>query len=308
MISKNNTISLGEGNTPLIRLYNLEKLLDWQNELWVKAEYQNPTGSFKDRGSIAEIKEALSKNKKGVVCASTGNMAASLTVYSSRARLKCFVIVPSLTPENKLKQALICGAEIIKVKGNYDSCVEKAKNLALKNNLLLCGDYQSRRLGQKTVGVELAKSGILFDAFVVPVGNGTLGCAIAEGFAAFRQLPKFIGAQGKGADPIYQAWQKKLTVVQPILQPKTIASAMKVGNPIDGSLTLQWVKKTKGLMLSITDQEIIKSKKLLALQEGIFVETSAAATLAGLIKIKNELTKLKVVLILTGSGLKENSI
>ncbi|KKP67539.1 MAG: Threonine synthase [Candidatus Roizmanbacteria bacterium GW2011_GWA2_35_19] len=296
-------ISMGEGNTPIFRLFNLEKFLDWRGEIWVKAEYQNPTGSFKDRGSITEVSEALKRSKKGVVCASTGNMAASLSAYAARAKLKCLVVVPSGTPLGKLLQTIACGAKIIEINGNYDLCVKKAKEIAEKNNYLLCGDYELRRLGQRSLGRELAVSGIDFDAFVVPVGNGTLGCAIIEGFIEKDKWPKFIGVQGKGSDPLTQTWEENSPTLRLIEVPQTVASAMKVGAPLDGRLTLNWVKETNGMILSVNDGEILKAKNLLAKTEGIYVETSAAATLAALIKSK--IYSLKVVLILTGNGLKE---
>jgi len=299
------SISLGEGNTPLIRLFNLEKLFDWQGQIWVKAEFQNPTGSFKDRGSVVEIKDALKQKKSGVICASTGNMAASLSAYAAKAKLNCLVVVPENTPEKKLKQATICGAKLIKVEGNYDICVKRAKEIAEKENLLLCGDYTLRRFGQRTIGKELAQSKINFDAFIVPIGNGTLGCAIIEGFVENEKYPQFIGIQGLDSDPIYKAWTNKKKIV-PIKNPQTIASAMKVGDPLDGELTLDWIKKTEGTVFSASDNEIIDTQKLLAKQEGIFVEKSSSATLIPL--NQNKLNKnLKIVLILTGNGLKDNS-
>lgn len=305
MNNLNKTISLGEGNTPLIRLNNIEKLLNWGGEIWAKAEYQNPTGSFKDRGSIVEITEALTQKKSGVICASTGNMAASLSAYAAKNNLKCFVVVPKKTSQGKLKQAIICGANLIEVNSSYDTCVKKAIDLSKKNNLLLCGDYKLRRIGQKSLGKELAESTISFDSFIVPVGNGTLGCAIIEGFIEKKRLPKFIGVQGKGSDPIYQSWKKKRRVIKKIRNPKTIALAIKVGNPLDGKLTLDWIKKTNGKMISVSDRKILIAQDMLSKKEGIYVETSAASTLAGIIKIKNKISSLKVVLILTGSGLKE---
>ncbi len=296
-------LSLGEGNTPLVRLRNLERNLDWQGELWAKAEYQNPTGSFKDRGSFVEIQEAIKQKKSGVVCASTGNMAASLAAYAARACLQCVVIIPQQTPEGKLRQAHTYGAQLQKIVGGYDDCVTNAVSFSKQKNLLLCGDYELRRKGQRTVGTELANAPVRFDAFIVPVGNGTLGCAIAEGFAKYNQFPKFIGVQGNGADPVTQAWTQKKSIAQ-IKEPATIASAMKVGNPLDGELALSWVRKTCGTVCSVTDREIIGGQQLLAKTEGIFVETSAAATVAALKKIQN--APSRIVLILTGSGLKES--
>ena len=136
-----NNIVAGVGNTPLVRLYNLEKALKWEGQIWAKNEFLNPTGSFKDRGSITEIKAAITQGKKGVVCASTGNMAASLSSYAAKNKMLCVVVVPKNTPEGKLKQARICGAKIISIDGTYDDCVDKAKEYALENNFLLCGDY-----------------------------------------------------------------------------------------------------------------------------------------------------------------------
>lgn len=293
---------MGEGNTPLIRLRRLEQFMKWQGELWAKAEYMNPTGSFKDRGSVAEIKEARRLGKTGIVCASTGNMAASLSAYAARVALPCLVVVPDKTPISKLKQAIVCGGTVIKVKGVYDACVDKASDIARTKNYYLCGDYEVRRIGQQTIGIELAESGIPFDAFVCPVGNGTVGCAIAQGFITCNQHTKFIGVQGNGADPIYKAWKTNSSIIR-IIDPLTTASAMNVGNPLDGELTLQLIQKTNGMMLSVSDKEIIQAQCLLARTEGIFVEKTAAATIAGLIKVENK--NQNVVLILTGNGLKE---
>ncbi|HEX7041939.1 MAG TPA: threonine synthase [Patescibacteria group bacterium] len=296
------TINLGQGNTPLIRLFNLEQELNWQGELWAKCEYQNPTGSFKDRGSVTEILEALKQKKKGVVCASTGNMAASLSAYAARVGLPCIVVVPKGTPQSKLQQALIAGAQLIEVNGNYDVCVGKAQQIAKNKNYLLCGDYEIRRIGQQSIGEELAKSEIKFDAFICPVGNGTVGTAVAEGFAKYKKFPCFFGVQGKGADPLTISFEKTLSPIIAMEKPKTIASAMNVGNPLDGEITLTWVRKTNGAIFSVTDEEILAARKLLAQTEGIYVEPSAAATVAVLEKLPNR--TMNLVIILTGHGLK----
>ena len=293
-----NKITIGEGNTPLLRLEHLENLLNWKGQLWAKAEYQNPTGSFKDRGSVTEISEAIRQKKNGIVCASTGNMAASLAAFATKYQLPCLVIIPENTPKSKLQQTLICGAKLIEVEGNYDSCVKKAKQLAKKKNYFLCGDYELRRIGQSTIGEELANSGVNFDTFIVPVGNGTVGCAVSQGFAKYNKFPAFIGVQGEGADPLTKAFEKRFTDFDLITNPQTIASAMNVGNPLDGGLTLNWVYKTNGLMLSVTD----KAQRLLATTEGLYVEPASAATVAILLKIPNRYKR--IVLILTGNGLK----
>ncbi len=295
-------LNLGQGNTPLIRLYNLEKKLSWKGQLWAKCEYQNPTGSFKDRGSVAEILKALKENKKGIVCASTGNMAASLSAYAARASLRCIVVLPKGTPNSKLQQAIITGAKLVAINGNYDSCVGKAEELAKEKNYLLCGDYETRRIGQRMIGEELAQSKVKIDGFICPVGNGTVGCAISEGFATYKKYPTFIGVQGKGADPLVQAFNKTLSPFTPIRNPQTVASAMNVGNPLDGEITLYWIRKTKGQMISVTDKEILSAQKYLATTEGIFVEPAAAATIVALFKLSQRTTNL--VVILTGHGLK----
>jgi threonine synthase len=292
--------------TPLVKLTNLATEISWQGQLWAKCEFQNPTGSFKDRGSFVEIKQALKLKKSGVVCASTGNMAASLSSFAAKNKLNCVVFVPKNTPKTKLKQALFFKAKVKKIKGSYDDCASQAKTFAQKNNYLLCGDYELRRLGQTTIGIELGQAKAKFSAFIAPVGNGTLGCAICQGFAIYGQFPKFIGIQGKGADPITTAFKTK-NKIKPIKFPKTTASAMCVGNPLDGKMTLDWIKKTKGMLESVEDSQIISAQKLLGKTEGIFVEAASAASLAGLIKFKNKLSnKLNIVLILTGSGLKES--
>lgn len=295
-------LDLGQGKTPLIRLKNLEKKLQWQGQLWAKCEYQNPTGSFKDRGSVTEIAETLRLKKKGVVCASTGNMAASLSAFAARVGLACVVVIPLGTPTSKLNQAIIAGAKLIQIEGNYDTCVKKAEEIAKKKNYLLCGDYEIRRKGQATIGEELALSNIPFDAFVCPVGNGTVGVAISEGFAKYKKYPAFIGIQGKGADPLTVSFKTKKKTFNPLPQPTTIASAMNVGNPLDGELTLGWVRKTNGKMLSVTDKEIIAAQKLLARTEGLFVEPASAAIIASLPKLSDR--TMNLVVILTGHGLK----
>ncbi|HXS15339.1 MAG TPA: pyridoxal-phosphate dependent enzyme, partial [Candidatus Saccharimonadales bacterium] len=249
-----------------------------------------------------EIIEARRRKKKGVVCASTGNMAASLSAYAARANLPCSVVVPKNTPKTKLTQAIIAGAELIEVDGNYDTCVTKAEEIAKTKNYFLCGDYEIRRVGQATIGEELAQSGIDFDGFICPVGNGTVGVAISEGFAKYKKFPQFIGVQGKGADPLTKAYISILSPIIPLENPKTIASAMNVGNPLDGELTLGWIRKTNGQMLSVTDEEILSGQKLLAQTEGLFVEPASAATIAALVKLPNR--TINVVIILTGHGLK----
>lgn len=298
------TNSLGEGNTALVFLDTLSQQLTC--EVWAKCESQNPTGSFKDRGSVIEVTKAKELGKAGIVCASTGNMAASLAAYAARYTLKCIVVIPVATPESKLQQAIACGAQLLQVDGTYDDCVGMAEKIAQKENYFLCGDYVVRREGQKTIGWELA--GKEFDGFIVPVGNGNVGIAIAQGLeesGAEGKLPTFIGVQAQAANPIEQAW-KSGEEIKPQFGTKTVASACNVGNPLDGNLTLHWVKKTEGSFVTVTDAEIISAQTLLAKEEGLYVESTAAATLAGLLRMKDEIQNKKIALILTGTGLKES--
>lgn len=299
------TLTLGEGNTPLLKLNNLSKQLSFA--LWAKCEFTNPTGSFKDRGSVVEICKAIELKKKGVVCASTGNMAASLAAYAARAGIACIVVVPKETPENKLRQALICKAKLNKIAGNYDDCVEIAQKIAKEKDFFLCGDYVLRREGQKSIGWELAKSQIVFDGIVVPVGNGTVGIATIKGFAektnSLTKLPKLIGVQAKQINPIEKAWNTA-SEIKTTKKSSTIASAFNVNSPLDGQLFINWLKKTKGMMFAVDDKEIMQAQKILASEEGLFVEPTASATLASLIKNKDQFKQQQLVMILTGSGMK----
>ena len=296
-------ISLGEGNTPLVKLRNLSSELGC--DLWAKCEFTNPTGSFKDRGSIVELSVALQLEKQGVVCASTGNMAASLSAYAAKAGLPCKVVVPEATPAGKLRQATLCGAMLIRVKGGYDDCVAIAERIADEENYFLCGDYALRREGQKSIGRELARKG--FDAFIVPVGNGTVGIATIQGLAEAEdgKLPRFIGIQAAEINPIEEAWRTK-RAIKPKPAGATIASAMNVREPLDGQLTLMWVAKAGGLLTTVTDREIECARELLAKKEGLYVERTAAAGLAMLLRDKEQYIGQKLVIILTGSGLKDN--
>jgi threonine synthase len=304
-LSNKPTITLGEGKTPLLELKNLSRLTECK--LWAKCEFLNPTGSFKDRGSVVEVSKALELGNQGIVCASTGNMAASLAAYAAQTGLECVVVVPAATPESKLQQALVCGATLEKVDGNYDQCVRVAETIAKNKNYFLCGDYVIRREGQKSIGCELAESNLEIDTIVVPVGNGTVAVAAMKGFDEKRgakKLPKLIGIQAEKVNPIEKAWRCKQEI-SALQNTQTIASAFNVGNPLDGYLVLDWLDKSGGSMDVVSDAELLLAQKMLAASEGIFVESTAATTLAGVLKNKQQFQGQVVVLILTGSGLKE---
>lgn len=267
------------GNTPLVKLERVSKELC--ADVWAKCEFENPTGSFKDRGSVAEVREALRLNKSSVVCASTGNMAISLSFYARAHGLATTVVVPGNTPQPKLQKVADSGARILRVGGNYDQCVGVAEEIARNENTLLCGDYELRRTGQRSVGSELVDSGA--DAIVVPYGNGTLLVAIAEGLykGGCKPMPQLIAARPVTAN--------------------TIASACAVRVPLDGMLADTWIAKSGGCYIDVTDDEIKDAEARLC-DEGYDVEYSAATSLAALGKIKNKFKSKKVVLILTGNN------
>lgn len=297
-------LRLGEGNTPLLRLRRLSGQLGC--DLWAKCEFANPTGAFKDRGSIVEVAQARALGRNGVVCASTGNMAASLAAYAAKAGLPCKVVVPDDTPSAKLRQAIMSGAVLIRVEGTYDDCVALAERIAKEEGYFLCGDYALRREGQKSIGRELSSKD--FNGFVVGVGNGTVGIAIAQGLkeaSPDRPQPRFIGVQPEQINPIEKAWRTNASIRR-LKGGSTIATAMSVRRPLDGAMTLQLVAETGGLLTTVTDNEIINAQSTLAEQEGLYVERTSAAPLAMLLRDKDQYAGQKLVMILTGSGFKDN--
>lgn len=308
-------ISLHEGGTPLYRCKNLCKELGMDN-IYLKNEGRNPTGAFKDRGTMVEITKAVEMGKKAIVCASTGNMAASVSAYAAQANIPCYIIVPEGTPIGKLSQTLSYGARIIQVRGSYDDAAALAVEISKKNDFFLAGDYAFRLEGQKSGGYEIIEQlgWKVPDKVIIPVGCGTNLSAVWKGFKEFHKLgfidklPQMVAVQAKGANPVVNAFNKKSKKWDVLTKPQTVASAMCVGDPLDGTKVLNAVYESKGLALDVSDEEILEAEKLLARAESIFVEPSAAATLAALVKLhgkgkikKNEL----VVLYLTGAGLKD---
>ena len=289
-------ITMGEGDTPLISCDNLGR------NVFVKCEYINPTGSFKDRGSAIEISQALRLKKDTVVVASTGNMAASVAAYSAFAGLKCKVFIPNTIHNNKLKQIYAYGAEVIPVVGGYTVAMNLAEDYVKQHkNAFLAGDYVYRFSGTEEIGREIFYKMSVPDYIIVPIGNGTIFCAIYKYFKGLvdRKLtsrtPKMIGVQAEGCNPIYKAW-KEDTVITPIDNPKTIAIALACGNPIYGDYVLEIVKESKGELISINDVELKSAQEILG-RNGFGVEVSAAAGYAGYLKRKYS---GYVVIILTG--------
>ena len=313
-------VSLGEGGTPLLRSRNLEKELSLRFELWFKLESQNPTGSFKDRGSSVEISRAVQalagsaspgkgSRKPVVAVASTGNMGASLSAYSAVAGLMCHVFTPGDARVVKLRQMLAYGARVHRISGDYTEAASLVERACREQGIYLLGDYLFRREGTKSVGLELADQLPGITHVYCPVGNGTLVSAVWKAFREWKllrfsgSLPKMAGIQASGCSPLTDAFRsgRPLTPVKG----KTIATAIECGSPLDGSRALSAVRESGGLSDSVTDKEILKARTLLACREGIFAEPAGAVSLAGLIKSRSMVAPgSRVVCLVTGHGLK----
>jgi len=296
-------IVFGEGGTPLIQSRK------GRDNWFFKYEGMNPTGSFKDRGSAVEITKARELGVKEVWCATTGNMGASVAAYSARAGIKANIVIPQHAPESKIKQILAYGANVHKIKGTYDDAVEFTKKLRKRKGVYLTGDYPYRGEGEKSTGFEIIDQ-LNFqvpDYVIVPVGNGTNIYGIYKGMNEFKEvglinkLPKIIGVQSKGCDPIYQAWVKGSDAIEPVKKPKTIANAIEVGNPADGIKALRAVKKTGGSFEVVTDVEIRKAQRELG-REGVYAESAGAVGYAAASKLRLD---GNVVIVISGHGLKE---
>ncbi len=303
-------VSIQEGGTSLIRSKNLEKLFGMKFQLYFKYEAQNPTGSFKDRGSSVEVAKALEFKAKEVVCASTGNMGASLAAYSGIANLKCSVFIPMDTKTVKLEQMLAYGANVYKVHGDYVKAARIAEEVYRNYNIYLLGDYLYRREGTKSIGFELCEQLKGIDYIISPVGNGTLISATWKAVNEFKILniiktrPRMIGIQASGCSTVARAYTSRLEI-KPIKNPHTVAVAIECGDPIDGKRALKSIKESGGFAEVVSDKDILKARDLLARKEGLFAEPAGAVSLAGLIKARDSIEKgSKVVCLVTGHGLK----
>ncbi len=290
--------------------------------LYVKNEGENPTGSFKDRGMTVALSKARELGKRKVVCASTGNTAASLAAYSARAGLSCIVIVPEgKVATGKMLQVMIHGARIFQVRGDFDEAMravvtltERRKGFYLMNSL-----NPFRLEGQKTLAFEVCDQldGRAPDALVLPVGNGGNISAIWKGFTEFRTLgitktrPRMIGIQAENAAPIAKAVKRKQNKIQPVTNPRTIASAIRIGSPVNWTKVLPAINESRGTAETVSDKEILRAQRDLASKEGIFVEPASAASIAGLRKSR-EAGRIDrsdlVVCVTTGHGLKDPSV
>lgn len=303
-------ITLHEGDTPLIFAENLSK--EYNINLYLKYEGMNPTGSFKDRGMVVAVAKALENNSKAIICASTGNTAASAAAYASVSKLKSYVLLPkNAIALGKLAQAIMYGAEVISIEGNFDSALKLVREISKIYPIALVNSINPFRIeGQKTAAFEICD--VLENSpefLAIPVGNAGNITAYWKGFKEYyslgkiKGLPKLLGFQAEGAAP--------LVLGHPIENPQTIASAIRIGNPASGEKALEAIKESQGIIDTISDEEILLAQKELASKEGIFVEPASAASWAGVKKILRE-KKLRlegnIVCVLTGNGLKDPDI
>ena len=305
--AKTPVVTLHEGGTPLIYACYLSELLD--NEVWLKYEGINPTGSFKDRGMTMAISKAAEDGAKAVICASTGNTSASAAAYATKAGMISAVLIPAgKIATGKLAQAVIHGAEILQVAGNFDDCLTLARELSENYPVALVNSVNPYRIeGQKTAAFEVIDMlGFAPDIHALPVGNAGNITAYWKGYNEYRKdgisksLPQMYGFQAAGAAPLVKG--------KPVLKPETIATAIRIGNPASWDQAIEARDKSGGVIDSVTDKEILAAYAIVARKEGVFVEPSSAAGLAGLIKHKKagKLPSGKTIVItVTGHGLKD---
>ena len=301
-------VDLHEGDTPLVRSRNIGPAIG-VDHLYFKYEGLNPTGSFKDRGMVVAVAKAMERKARVLVCASTGNTSASAAAYAASQSLRAIVVVPEgEIALNKLAQALMYGARVVQIRGNFDRALTIVRQLAQEYPVALVNSVNPDRLeGQKTAAWEICDVlGGAPDYLALPVGNAGNITAYWRGFKEERQaglsnvLPRMIGAQAEGAAPIVSGH-----VVE---DPKTVASAIKIGNPAswEGATTAR--DESGGLIEAVTDTEILQAQILLATKEGLFAEPASVAPLALLVRLTREGRIEKgasVVVVLTGSGLKD---
>jgi len=306
---KTPVVTLLEGNTPLIYACYLSRALGEGFEVYLKYEGLNPTGSFKDRGMTMAISKAAEEGAKAVMCASTGNTSASAAAYSARAGLKCIVLIPSgAIALGKLSQALIHGAAVLAVDGNFDVALDLVKEITKKYPITLVNSLNPYRIeGQKTASFEICDClGDAPEFQAMPVGNAGNITAYWKGYKEYKAcgksgaLPKMLGFQAEGAAPIVRG--------HPIKNPETIATAIRIGNPASWQQAVAARDESGGLIDTVSDKEILAAYQLLAEKEGVFVEPASAASVAGLLKLSKSgyfKRPAKIVCILTGHGLKD---
>jgi threonine synthase len=301
------TITLREGGTPLVDSRWLSELTG--AEVWLKVEGDNPTGSFKDRGMTVALSVAVGQGAEAVVCASTGNTSASMAAYAAKARVKPLVLVPQgKIAAGKLAQAIVHGAQVIMVRGNFDDCLRMSRELADKYPVALVNSVNPMRLeGQKTASFEIVDFlGDAPDVHVLPVGNAGNVSAYWKGYVESRdaglstRTPRMLGWQAAGAAP--------LVAGAPVLDPETVASAIRIGNPASWDLAVAARDASGGYFRAVTDEEILAAQRALAANDGVFVEPASAAGVAGILQslaAGESYAGQRVVVTVTGHGLKD---
>jgi threonine synthase len=311
-------VSLNEGGTGLHLCQRLSKHLGIR-QLYVKNEGENPTGSFKDRGMTVGVTKAVELGVKSVICASTGNTSASLAAYSAKAGLQCAVLIPSgKIAYGKLSQAMIYGAKVIQVRGNFDESLDIVLKLSEKHrSIYLLNSINPFRIeGQKSLGYEICDqlNQEAPDRIVVPVGNAGNISAIWKGFTEFHELgvvkslPKMTGIQAAGSAPIARAIKNGSDTIVPVSAPETVATAIRIGAPVSWKKAMNAIRESDGTAEMVTDEEILSAQKMLARVEGLFVEPASASSIAGLKKLVDNGTidrNERVVCVTTGHGLKD---
>ncbi len=311
-------VSLGEGATPLIHACTISGMLGPGYEVYLKYEGTNPTGSFKDRGMTMAISKACEEQSRAVICASTGNTSASAAAYAAKAGLRCIVLIPSgAIALGKLSQALIHGARVLAIDGNFDAALALVREITATYPITLVNSLNPYRIeGQKTASFEICDAlGDAPDIHCIPVGNAGNITAYWKGYTEYRAAgkaahrPVMWGFQAAGAAPIVKK--------RPIKNPTTIATAIRIGNPASWKLAEAARDESGGCIDSVTDTEILRAYRLLAQKEGVFVEPASAASVAGLLKCfargklrgalkrKKAAGRVRIVCTLTGHGLKD---
>jgi len=308
-------LSLGEGDTPLLKLGRLMTKFNLPLVL-AKNETVNPTASFKDRGSVVAVHKAISLGIKKIGTISTGNMAGSTAAYAAKARLKSVIFVKEDTTKEKILSAGIYGPVLVKVKGDYGQLFRKSFEIGRKYGIYFMNSVDPFRIeGYKVTGYEifLQLDARALDYIFAPVSAGghLIGLMRAyldlkeDGF--IQKMPVFVGVQAKGCSPLAHAFARRCTTFLRFPNPQTIAHAISNPNPPGGNIVLKMIRENKGMMLSVTEAEILKAQALLAEYEGLFCDPASATVLAGLLQLSKK-SKLKmrdrIVLIITGSGLK----
>jgi len=303
-------ISLGEGGTPLIHARRLGAEIGIEN-LYLKIEGANPTGSFKDRGMVLAVNRAVAAGAQAVVCASTGNTSASAAAYAAAAGLPCHVILPAgKVARGKLAQALAAGARLIMVDGNFDAALAAVRRLGEEGLAVVVNSINPDRLdGQQTGAFEVVDAlGTAPDCLALPVGNAGNITAYWRGFGAYAEagrtpdakLPRMLGFQAEGAAPIVRG--------EAVEAPETVATAIRIGNPASWQLAVEARDRSGGLIEAVTDDEILEAQRMIVRLEGIFCEPASAAGVAGVRRLAAERRigpGETVVCVLTGHGLKD---